>query len=490
MLTKNQKIVLYLTAIFFFILYCFQTFLNHYYFRSNALDYGFYNQAFWDFAHFRINKNTVFDPALNNFFQVHPSFTLIILIPLYWIFNWIFHTYTLLFIQNIFIIIGAIGTYLYLQTKTKNNWIAILGFIHYNLIWGHFSAISFEYIDATIAASVIPLFFYLYEKEKFKYAFACILFAIVARENFSIWFFFIALFLALIEYKNRKRLIFNLAFGTFSLIYLIFLYKWVIPHFADKNWTYGGFMYSKLGNNPGEAFMHIIKHPKEALLLLFQNHNGDPILNGIKLEFYLVFLLSGGILLFTRPLWLLIFVPIIAQKMYNDDYVRWGINIFYSIEVVSILTIASFMSIAWIKNIRTKYIVMCIVCFLTLATTIQVMHSRKSVWYHPEKEKLYSNKFLKPQCNLKEIYNVLDKIPSDASVCASEKIVPHLSQRKNITIFPYVRNTDYIIFLDTISFYPLSRDDYFKLKAKYIADADWQVFITKPEIMVLKRKNK
>jgi uncharacterized membrane protein len=155
-----RPVLIWSLAFIAFSTYTFQVVVNHYCMRTYALDYGYYNQAFWDFAHFRMNRNTVFEPPLENYFQIHPAFTLPILSPLYWLFNPIFGTYSLLIIQNIFIMLGGIGTYLFIKRKTNHFWIALLAFVHFNLLWGHFSALSADYIDTTVAASVVPLFLF------------------------------------------------------------------------------------------------------------------------------------------------------------------------------------------------------------------------------------------------------------------------------------------------------------------------------------------
>jgi len=75
-------------------------FLNHYFFRTFALDYASYNFAWYDYAHFRVSSCPLYYWDSNNltFFQDHFSFTLIILAPLYWILTPIFGTYSLIII--------------------------------------------------------------------------------------------------------------------------------------------------------------------------------------------------------------------------------------------------------------------------------------------------------------------------------------------------------------------------------------------------------
>ncbi|HEX2396429.1 MAG TPA: DUF2079 domain-containing protein, partial [Bacteroidales bacterium] len=326
-------ILLLLAVILFTSIYTIQVVWNHHCFRTYALDYGFYNQAIWDFAHFRSNTNTILEPPLPNYFQVHPGFTLIWILPLYWIFYPLFGSYTLLIIQNIFIIAGGLATYALIRRKTNDRWIALLAFLHFNLIWGHYSALAADYIDTTIASSLVPLFILMFDKRKYFAATVVFLFVITCKENMPIWLFFISAALFFI-YRERPSRIASLGFGFFSIIYFIFIFTVLIPYFEDPHRPYGFFQYSALGDNPAKAVLYILKHPGASLKMLFENHLNDPNLKGIKLEFHTVFMLSGGLLLIRRPVYFLMFIPVIAQKMYNDSFVRWGILGFYSIEAV------------------------------------------------------------------------------------------------------------------------------------------------------------
>ena len=117
--------------------------------------------------HFRLNANSVMEPQLASYFQVHPAFILPILSPLYWIFNPFFGTYSLLIIQNIFIVAGGYAVYLLIFRKTGNFYIALLAMIHYNVLWGHYSALAADYIDTTVASSMVPFFLLFFDRRKF-----------------------------------------------------------------------------------------------------------------------------------------------------------------------------------------------------------------------------------------------------------------------------------------------------------------------------------
>jgi uncharacterized membrane protein len=493
-LTENGKskllhLLFWGLFVFFMVLYTTQVVLNHYFMRTYALDYGFYNQAFWDFAHFRTNSNTVFEPALANYFQIHPAFTLPLLSPLYWIFNPFFGTYSLLIIQNIFIMLGGYGTYLLIKRKTGNEIIAILAFIHFNVIWGHYSALASDYIDTTVASSMVPLFFLYFDKKKYVLASLIFLFVIICKENMPIWFIFISITLILL-YRDRVARWIAVGYSVFSLVYLVFLFKVLIPHFQNPDLPYWGFAYSALGKNPAEAIRFIFTHPWKTIQLLFINQSGDHLYDGIKMEFYKVFLLSGGILLIVRPVYFIPFIPIIAQKVFNDSYIRWGIMGFYSIEAVSLLTLAIFLSTAHIKSMILKYGLYLVLCFVTLRVTLIKMDERVSKWYDAGKENLTVKAFYTSPNNVSHIRKQIhDNVPADANVAAMQDVVPHLAYRKNISIFPYVRQADYIIFILNGNIYPLKEQKFLLERDKYLNDTTaWKQIINEYPLIILKRR--
>ena len=293
--------------------------------------------------------------------------------------------------KNLFVILGAYGTYLFVKSRTNNFWLGYLALIHYFVLWAHFSALSADYIDTTVAASVVPLFLYFFDKRKYVYSTLCFLFIIITKENLPIWFIFISIFLIIIYWKEKPRVYISIAYVFASLVYLLMLFKFIIPAFENKNLHYWGFAYSALGNNPLEAIMFMLKHPIKTFEMCFINPTPDHTFDGMKVEFYYVFLISGGLILFFKPKYLLMFIPVIAQKVLNDSYLRWGIYSFYSIEIASILSLAIYVIISDFKNIKYSYIVGIIVCLLTAITTVSLFdkNNRELPWYDSTKEKFY-----------------------------------------------------------------------------------------------------
>ncbi|MBN2812679.1 MAG: DUF2079 domain-containing protein [Bacteroidales bacterium] len=485
---KKEKIIIWGLVVLVAFVYTLQVALNHYFFRTYAFDYGFYNQAFWDFAHLRINSNTVFEPPLYNYFQVHPSFTLLLLSPLYWLFNGIFGTYSLLIIQNIFIVAGGYCVFLLIKRKTNDFWIAVLAFLHYNLIWGHFSALSADFIEATVGASMVPLFLLLYDSRKFLWSGLVFLFVILCKENMPIWFIFISITL-LLTYKDKTSRWVAGSFALFSIIYLFVLFAIIIPHFEDPEFPYWGFAYSALGESPAEALLFVARNPLEAIRLLFVNHLGDPAYDRIKTEFYTVFLISGGALLFRRPVYLIPFIPIIAQKMYNDSFVRWGMLGFYSIEVVSVLTVFVFLAMLGIKKRWIRLVLFSLLCISTFGITLEKLDERRAIWYESSKENMLQRSFYRSDLDVQKIRRQINEIvPSDGAIAGSQAIIPHYAKRSEVHVFPFVHDATWLVLLKDHNPYPLTAEEFRARVAAYLQHAEWECVLDDYPLLILKKK--
>ena len=93
---KKYKCLL-IIALFFTVLYTLISFINHYHFRTFALDLGLYTNASFKYAHFQMADSTMikeyFEPILGGHFDLY----LLFISP----FTYVFGTYTLLLFEKL-----------------------------------------------------------------------------------------------------------------------------------------------------------------------------------------------------------------------------------------------------------------------------------------------------------------------------------------------------------------------------------------------------
>jgi uncharacterized membrane protein len=485
--TKKQKWIMRWTLVFFGIIYLAIPIVNHYFFRTYCYDYGVYNQAFYDFAHARVNHNTIIDPPLTSFMQIHVAFLLYIIAPAYWLIGWLTGTYTLLIVQSLVIIAGGYAVYKLVLEQAKDFLIALLAMIHYFLLLGHYSAISSDYTDTTVGASLIPFFLlYLFRKKALMTSIFFLL-ILLTKENMAIWLAFISLAIMLMNRKDKFLVRAGATYLGISLCYFVFCYPALVHLFEDPQKPYAGFAYSALGNSPGAAIGFMISHPLKTIELLYNNPTGVPEFNFYKIDFYLVVLFSGAFMVYRKPLFLLMLLPIVLQKVFNDSWVRWGNFGFYTIEIVSILSICVFLSVAAIKNPKWKTAMSTIVILSTLTMTILKIGSGQT---NPDKENILSYGFYHSPLNVREVHDGLTLIPEDASVAASEVLVPHLAFRPEIHCFPFVHESEYIALLKNSSCYPLQPEEFKTYMADYRKNAGWEIIYDTRDMVMFHRKKR
>ncbi len=481
---RNKSITFYVIIFVFAIVYSLVSLVNHYNFRTYAWDLGINNNAIYDYAHFRWNDCMVMQPQFANVLSDHFSLFPILVSPLYWIFG----SYTMLVFQIIAIIIGGIGIYKYFLHKTNNEKLSLFAMAHFYSVWGIYSALSFDYHDNVVGAMFVPWFFYMFNKRSWGKAFLFFLLLCISKENMALWGIAVALTVVLLHYKSAQHRKVGLLFSLFACVYFVAVVKLVIPAIANEGWEYLHFKYSALGENFSEAIKTILLRPVYVFKLIFFNQSGLVEADYIKLELHVFMLLSGGYALFFKPQYFLMLLPIYAQKLFNDDFVKWGLNDQYSIELVPILTLALYSFLhEW--NINRKIIFYVIPCVVTIAATVYSFEDRVSKWYTPDRSVFYKKEHYTTLYDVAKVQDHLKLIPANANVSATNALVSHLAFRDTIYQFPVVKNAQYIVILKSGNTYPLTQEDFDELLIEIEQSGKWEKLIDQDLVIIFKRDN-
>jgi hypothetical protein len=414
----------------------------------------------------------------------------VLLSPLYWLFSWITGTYSLLIIQWAFITTGAWATYRYILLRSDNV-TAALAMLLYFVLFGRFSAYRADANLSTIGSSLVPLLFLLFETNRKKWMLLVFSFLLLTREDFSLWLGFICLFFAWQHRRERGSRNLALLMSGTAFLFFIITFAFIIPAFLeDDNKKYSLFDYKALGAGPVEALMYMVSHPVQSLKLLFVNHKGEGYYDNLKMEFYVVYLLSGGILLLFRPALLIPFLPLLAKKMYNDSPIRWSIETYYSAEVVAILPLMCFIVISSIGKISRRRQLAAIICLAAAVTTAYKMlvPAPNPLLSESNKYNIVHRGFYKADYDPASTHTLLREIPKNAAVSASSRLVPHLAFREKIYYFPRVEDADYIILFRNNDSYPLTPEQFEAEVLKYRNNSEWHLVRETGEALLLARR--
>jgi uncharacterized membrane protein len=483
----NRKHIPVIILAFFGLLIIFIGMANHYLFKTFTYDYANYNFAFWDYSHFRISQLPTFR---GTFLQDHFSFTLMYFIPVYWLLNWLTGSYTLIIIQNALILAAAWYSHKLIKLKTGNIWLTSGVILYYFLLFGRYSSFGTDVNLAIMSACFVPIFLYYFEIRKFGISFIILILSLLSRENMPLWFIFIYIVLILNSPKDKKVVLYSVTGIVVSVVYFILLFKVFIPAIETPGVEYALFNYSALGETPGEAVSFILRNPVEAIRMFFVNHLDNPEYDKVKLEFYMVYLFSGGFVLLTRPQYLIWFIPLVAQKVLNDGYFRWGIATYYSVEVVTLLPLSVFLALSSFKRKKLQTVMAILTCAATLGMTIYKMDGNNHIvpsTFYKQKIKFYSKEFYKTPFDVRKVNRLLRTIPGNAKVSASNLITPHLAQRQFIYFFPTVNDAEYLVFSLFDNNYMMSAEENDKHRNYYLNSPDWRIIGKEYPVFVLKK---
>jgi uncharacterized membrane protein len=468
-------------------IYCLLSLGNHLSYRTYAYDLGIFNNAAYDYCHLRANDAPIKVKPTPTLLADHFELTYI---PLSF-FLPLFGDLTLLLFQIGFLLLGGVGIYRFLQARFGNPPASLAGMVIYLGFWGLFSAVAFDYHNNVLAVGFLPWLFYAFQIRHLPWAWAFWLFAVLAKETVALRVAFLALGLLLLFWGDRRRMLHAGAMSLASLGLFVLLIKVVIPALGPPG--EGGYQYFDfhvLGNTPGEAIQWLATHPLEGLRLLFVNHEpAHQRLDGIKLEFWIFFLLAGGFAMLRHPQYLVMALPIIGIKLWHDDAQKWGLSYHYSAALAPLVACAAIELVHSSTNrLRRQRRLAVALALLAVAATHFSLYSRRSVWEPRQKYNYLIGSHYDHPSSPARMQQGLAQIPDTAAVCAQSPLVPHLALREKIYQYPRVLDANYIALLRDRSTYPLDKSAWAEALQGLQRDASWVQLYDDGVLYVFRRR--
>ena len=438
MTLSNRQKNITLASVFTFagVLYCLISLVNHYLFKTYALDLGLYTHAMYDYAHFRIDDCSMFKAVPQSILSDHFDLYLPILSPLVYIFG----SYTLLLVQIVAVLLGGWGIYKLIGLYTDDNWMPIVASTTFFMSFGIIQALAFDYHSNVLTAMMLPWLLYFFRRRKFGLSTLFVVLFVIGKENMSLWLFFIVIGL-MWDYRKDKQAIWHLvAYAVFSLAYFFIINMIVMPKLGGNG---GGFArYAHLGDNYVDIVQRLVTHPWETLQMFFTNINGISENDGIKEEFYVCALASGMLLTLLKPNYLLMLIPLLAQKMLAAETNFWGVSFQYSVEFVPVLVVSSFLVLVKLKNVKCRMALGFALLLSTVLTTFYTIGVPKSDILVDQLCVYQDRHYEQKEFDVHYARELIKMIPDDASVSAATYFVPHLALRENIQNFVYATKID------------------------------------------------
>lgn len=465
----------------FSIIYAMIALVNHYHFRTYALDLGAYTNALWDYARFRWNDSSVFRAVPENLLADHFDLYLPALAPL----SFVFGTYTLPVVQIVAILAGGIGIYRLFSSNASGKGTALAAMAWFYLFFGVFSAVAFDYHSNVVAACLVPWLMRAVKRRRVFAATALLFLILASKENVSLWMAFVCLGLAFEYRSDHGRRYALLAGSALSLLWFAVVTSLVMPLLSVKG-SYPHFHYTHFGTSLPEAIANAASRPGEAFLALFVNHTGFPPGYGVKAEFHILLLVSGLPFLFLKPQYLLMLLPLFFQKMFHDNYALWGIGGQYSVEFAPVMAAGIFLVAGKAGSARLRNILLVTAVAGGLAATVRTMDN--TVYFTDKSAiRIYKAGHYKRDYDVRAVHQALDAIPANVAVSAQSPFVPHLALRDHVYQFPIIRDAEYVVFSEKELPYPLDQETFDSITGAMKDSPAWKKIWQKEGVTILKR---
>ena len=462
-MNKNKKMLLASVLVVACIVYALISLVNHYLFKTYGLDLGLYTNAMYDYAHFRPADCSMFKSTPQNLLSDHFDLYLMLLSPLVFVFG----SYTLLVVQIAAVLLGGWGVHKLISQYTDDKWIPVLAAATFLFSFGIIHAIAFDYHSNVLTAMMLPWLLYFLKQRRFGLSTLFVVLFVIGKENMSLWLFFITVALMWDYRKDKKTLWYLVGYAVFLLVYFFIINMIVMPRLGGHG---GGFArYAYLGNSYTDIAKNLLSHPGETIKIFFTNTLGKPQYDGIKAEFYLCALATGLMLTLLKPNYLIMLIPLVAQKMLASDRLFWGVSFQYSVEVMPVLVISSFLVIVKLKKQVPRLVLACALLLSTILTTFYTVGVPKSLILVDQLCMYQGRHYEQKDFDADYARELIRQIPREASVSAATMLVPHLAMRNDIYDLDNRPNpgADYVLitesYFDKVKYWKRvfpDRDDY------------------------------
>ena len=482
-------------------------------FLTPAEDLGTMDQAIWSIAHGLLPHQTICNIvsdtncySLNGIsrFSIHFE---PILFPIALLYLLVSGPKTLLILQTLVVASGAFPAFWLARLRLRNEFAAVGIACLYLLYPAQQQAEIFDFHAVTLTAALLLFTLYFMYTRRTLWLFVFAILSMACKEEIPLTIAFFGLWMMLFQQRVRVGLALALlavAWVGMTLLVYHFASPTGHPLLASR--------YAYLGSGPLSILKNVALHP----LSLIRQH----VLEHEHRQYLRILLAPAGYLPALAPWALVLAVPELAINLLSSDRNQY-IGVFqYNAAIVPILifsTIEAIVLITWFAQWLMRrwqerqahsaqaaqaqtegqaeqktaprsgimrwaqpamlFLLICFTLFMVLREDVTygaMPFSRAFGWPHVMAHDRLAQRFI-------------DLIPATASVSAQSSIVPHISERASIYLFPYGDNVADYIFLDITSFtYPYEPPHFTQEVKRVLLDGSYGVVVAQDGYLLLK----
>lgn len=424
--------------VFFFAIFTYHTLYRHWTYNSNAFDLGIYTQVIYLYSQGVTPMSTL---KHMNILGDHFGPILFLLSPIYKLFP---YPEFLLIIQALFVSLSGIFIYHIALDKLKDNLKSILITCVYLSFSGILTAINFDFHLTTISVFPLSLILYAYYFKRWKLYFFSLFFSLLFKEDIPI--FIVGVGLMSILQKQTRIGVLTTILGFLS-------------YFLIKNQIMG-----KLYPGAENGYIDSI----DSLSLTINYPTKVHTLITLYGQFLFLPFLSILSWVTVLPYLLIRFSSLLPHY--------WGLLFHYNANLAPFLATSAIFALAKIKIPRPQ-----IIAYLILALLMENLFFNKLILTTLQLNIQNTQKF-------NYINSGLEIIPPQAIVSAQSPIVPHLSNRNKIYLYPEVLDAEYIVLDESLIYYPMQNIEFKDKVATLKSSPDWKLNQRNNSLLIFSKK--
>ncbi|HZQ09064.1 MAG TPA: DUF2079 domain-containing protein [Anaerolineae bacterium] len=381
-----------------------------------GFDLGVYEQVIWNTAHGRWF-------ATSNFKYTNSHLGADVILMEAWIalpYALAPSTYTLLFLQTLAVALGAIP--LYLLARRHLGPLAALGIAFAYLVYVPLHYLNlYEFQPRAFALGLVFLLFYFLDTRNLRGFVLTALALLTTRTDLALSLAMIGVF-AWLHHKPRAFTFsaLGLGIGWFALAAFV-----IVPHFNSSGKLQYLEWYSWLGNSPGAMLTTLVTRP----LYIIQN-----VITLPKLNFLFQIFGEVAFLPLLRPDILFVGLPTFALSLLSLQRIQWDIHYQYGSFLYALSFVGTVYAIAllaqwkWLTaRISSQSIIGSLVGLVVVCSLSAQLWIGSPVWSWLKRNVPESAQAANA---------LINQVPSDAPLAASNLIGPHVSRREGLYFFP------------------------------------------------------
>lgn len=479
---------------------------------TNAEDTGIMDQAIWNTIHGHILHqticNTIGDTNCYNQagimrFAIHFEPVLFPISLLYLLWS---TPRTLFVVQTVIVSLGAYPAFWLARLRLRSEWAAVAIALLYLLYPAQQQAVVYDFHAVTFTAALLLFTLYFLYTRRTVWMFIFALLAMACKEEIPLVIIMFGLWSGIFQRRWKS----GLGLVVLGLSWFIVVTAVIMPHFSPTGRPLLESRFADLGKGPLQIASNVLLHP----IFIVKHY----VLESQHLAYLKILLAPAAYLPLLAPWVLVLALPSLAVNLLSANPQMYSGLFQYNAEIVPVLifaTIEAIVLMLWIAHwliarIRSRYPQeqqsditeqhvarqrwspwSLVTPALLAGLLLLVLFKSVQADYFFYGNLPFSQNFTWPTTSAHTALaqRFIAMIPQDASVSAQTKLVPHLSQRETIYMFPYGDDRADYILLDTAGdMYPFFRTiDYIKTAKSVILGGHYGIVAAQDGYILLKR---